>query len=532
MKNINAIISITLGLMLLFLLTACGSNDNISVSDDASTTAVHELVIGIPGTMSTLDVAQEAGIVNYYIATLVNEGLVAISNDGRPIPALASSWATDDYTAWLFNIREDARFSDGSYVTIEDIVWSIERAMNPELSPGVAIHFLDMIRSINIVDDNTLQIILNDANPNFIWAVSNVAGLFVTQRAWGEAATSIGSPGDMLFGSGPYRVISFNPGSNVTLEAQDYYWGQSADVQRVRFDFITDDAARFLAFAGGSIDFALNIPVEQAQQWRGVDGTTVHFFSDRSYYGLTIDSTVQPFDNHHVRKAVAYALNAQGIIDSILDGNGQVATAITPPEQFASVMDVSTARSLLSQVTHYSFNMDRAREEFALSGVAPFEAAISFPSNFPNVGRASLVLADALSELGITLNVREMPLEQWLGEIGSGEYGISWMIYFATTANPAEIASWLLDGTGPGYNPANFTNEEIAGLMRGVLSVSAEEGIEDLIRAHDIAGELAYYIPVWWGESAVAWSGAINVSNFNSFTMLSENWLRNFRFNN
>jgi len=223
-------------------------------------------------------------------------------------------------------------------------------------------------------------------------------------------------------------------------------------------------------------------------------------------------------------------MDAAGVVNSILSGHATVATAITPPEQFASVLDINEARARLGQISHHSFNIERAREEFALSGAQPFETSVSFPSSFPNVGRASLVLADALRELGITLSVREIPLEQWLGEIGSGEEGISWMIYFATTAEPAEIAAWLLDGSGPGYNPGNFTDLEIAGLIHNVMSSSAENGIDDLIRAHDLAQARGFYIPVWWGESAIAFGEQITVNNFNSFTLLSENWVSNFTF--
>jgi len=529
MKKIRIFAAIILTFTVTFAFAACTPNN--VVDEGTREVGNRELVIGVPGTIGSLDVNQEAGILNYYIATLVSEGLVAISNDGRIIPALAVSWETDDYSVWTFNIRQDARFSDGSPVTMEDIIWSIERAMNPEVSPAVAIHFIDIVESLERVNDATLQINLNGAHPNFIWSVSNVAGLFVTQRVWGEAAASIGSPQDLLLGSGPYRVVQFNPGSSVTLEAGEYWWGGTPEIERVRFDFITDDTARLFAFAQGSVDFMLNIPVEQSEQWEDVSGATVRFFSDRSYYGLTIDSTVWPFDNELVRRAVAYSVNAQGIVDSILAGRATPATAITPPEQFASVLDVAHAKSLLAELTHYQFNIQRAREEFELSGIEPFETTVFFPSTFPNVGRASLVLADSLSEIGITLNVREQTLEQWLSEIGSAEHGISWMIYFATTARPSEIASWLLDGTGPGFNPANFTNEEIAGLIQSVLSVSAEDGLDDLLRAHDLAGAMVYYIPVWWGESAVAWNEQITVSDFNSFTLLSENWLQHFAFN-
>lgn len=525
-----------LAMSLAAALTACGSpNTNTgsggSNGPGAPITDNEELVIGISGAVSTLDTNQEAGILNYYIGTIVTDGLVALNNEGKVVPGLAESWDTEDYAVWTFKIRSDAKFSDGSPVTVEDIIWSIERAQDPTRSPGVSIYFPDYLQQVEKVDDTTLKITLEEPHPSFIWAISNVGGLFVTQKEWGESVTAIGSPQDLILGSGPYQVTEFAPGSHVSLEAQDYWWGGQPDIKKIRFDFITDDSTRLLAFTQGSIDFALNIPVEQGEQWSNVEGATVAYYPDRSYYGLTLDPTVEPFGNEHVRKAIAHSVNAAGIVDSILNGHGTVATAITPPEQFASAIDVAEARTLLEKVTHYNYDMEKAKEEFELSGEEPFETTLYYPDSYQNVGKASLVVANSLKEIGITVNVKEIPIDQWLTEVGNGEQGIAWMIYFATTAEPQEIAVWLLDGRGPGYNPANFTDEEIAGLTAKVFSQPAKDGIGDLLKAHDLAQKNAYYVPVWWGESAVAWGDRIVVTDFNSYTMLSENWTQHFNFN-
>ena len=536
MKRFKQHFAAALALLLILAVTACGTaNNNQPTNDTADTTEPvatgEELVIGVSGSISTLDTNQEAGILNYYITALVNEGLVGLSNDGQPVPGLAESWDTEDYSTWTFHLRSDAKFSDGSPVTIDDIIWSIERAQDPTQSPGVSIHFPDSIQTVERVDDATLTITLDEPHPSFIWSVSNVGGLFVTQQEWAESVSAIGSSQDLLLGSGPFQVTEFAPGSHVTLQAQDYWWGGQSEVQNLRFDFIGDEATRLLAFTQGSIDFALDIPVEQNEQWEGVDGATVDFYANRTYYGLTLDVTVEPFDNEHIRKAVAYAMNAAGVVDSVLRGHATVATAITPPEQFASVMSVDEARTLLEGVAHYTYNMDRAREEFELSGAEPFETTIYYPDSFPNVGRASLVLADSLSEIGITANVTEIPLDQWLSQIGNGEQGIAWMILFATSSQPHEMVTWLLSGAGPSSNPANFTDEEIAGLIASVVARPPADGIDNLVKAHDLAQAQAIYVPVWWGQSAIAWNARINVTDFNTYTMLSENWIQHFTFN-
>jgi len=542
-RKLKRILIAVLALAMAFAFAACGGggsgdsaqgSGSASAGSDEGTSGGKSFVVGIPGSLSTLDVNQEAGILNYYIGAIVNEGLVSIDNDGKVIPALAESWEDEDATVWKFKLRGDAKFSDGSPVTADDVVWSIERAQDPEQSPGVSIYFPEYVKTVEKTSDNEITITLDGPHAGFIWAVSNAGGLFVNQKAWGEEVTSsgsIGSPQDLLLGSGPYKAVEFEPGSHATFEATDTWWGGEATIQTIRFDFIEDDATRLLAFTQGDIDFALNIPVEQSEQWEAVEGAKVEFIADRSYYGLTLDQTVKPFDDEHVRKAVSYAIDAKSIVEgSILKGHAQIATAITAPEQFASVLSTEEANEKLAAITHYEYDIEKAKAELAQSGSkGGFETTIYYPDAYQNTGKASLVIAEALKEIGITLNVKEIPLDQWLNEVGDGKQGAAWMIYFPTTAEPGEVAGWLLDAQGVGVNPANWTDRKVAALTASVLGAeSLEAEVAPTIEGNDIAQQQAIYAPVWWGQSAIAYGEKLTIDGYGSFTLVSQNWPQKF----
>jgi peptide/nickel transport system substrate-binding protein len=492
-----------------------------------------DIRIGVSGAISTLDVNQEAGILNYQIAALSQEGLVSMNSNGEVIPALAESWTDEDATVWKFKLRPDAKFHDGTAVTADDIVYSLERAMDPERSPGVTVYFPKYVQEVEKTADDEITVTLDGPHAGFIWAMSNTAGLLVTPEAWSEEAGSIGSPTDLIVGSGPYKVTEFAPSSHVTLEASDTWWGGTPALSALRIDFFEDDNTRLLAFTQGDIDFALNIPVDQAEQWETVEGATVDYYPARSYYGLTFDETVAPFDDIHVRKAVSLAVNSAEIVTgSILDGHGEVATAITPPEQFTAVVSLDEAVEALSAVPRYDYNIEAAKAELAQSRVPDgFEATICFPDAYQNTGKASLVIAGALEDIGIKLNVKEIPLEQWLGEIGNGEQGVAWMIYLPTTAEPGEIVAWLCDAQGSGgINPANWTNEAAAAQVQAILSADSLEGqVPPTIEANVLAAQDAIYQPVWWGEDAIAYRDGVTVKGFTSYSLLSPDWPQMFK---
>lgn len=527
-KLLPRTIAFIMTVLMLFSLAACG-NSASNGTDTGSKGEEKTLAIAVPDAINELEAGQEGSVVQYYIQQIVNEGLVALGEDGKIHPALAESWTDENSTIWTFKLRKDAKFSDGSPVTIDDIIYSINRCADPKQSPSIA-YFYPEGFTTEKVDDYTLKITLPHAQSNFIWSISNNGGLFVTKKEWAQNAKAIGSAQDLLLGSGPYKVTEFSPGSSVTLEASDYWWGGKPDIKKVRIDFIADNQTRLLAFKQGDVDFSFDIPISLIKDYQSVDGAKVETYKDRSYVGLTFDLSVKPFDNEHIRKAVAYAVDSQGIIDSIKDGYPEKATAFTAPEQFTTVLSADDARKKLSALTHYDYNLEKAKEEFALSGEKPFSTTIYYPESNQDLGKASIVIADSLKKIGITVDVKEIPVEQWLNEMGSGTKGIDWMDYRPPTLDPAEIAVWFLDTTGEGTNPANWKDKSVQPYFHAIYEKSAEQGLDDLLKGIDIAQEQAVYAPIWWGVNAVAYNKSIKVDNFSSYTLLSQNWPKNFTF--
>ncbi|MDR0854036.1 MAG: ABC transporter substrate-binding protein [Clostridiales Family XIII bacterium] len=526
MKNkiTKRIIVLALAFIMVFALSACGGGSS------SSAPANDELRIGLSGALSSLDNGQEAGILNYYVTAITQDGLVGLSNDGKVVPTLAESWEDEDAKVWTFKIREGVKFYDGRELVADDIVYSIERSMDENVSPGSVMYFpKDNVKSVEAPDDYTVVITLNEPQAGFIQAVSNSGGLFVVNKDFIDSVTTNGSPKDLITGTGPYKPVEFTE-SYLVLEANENYWGEQPEIKKIRIDFIEDDNTRLLAFKDGSIDFTDKVPVDSSEQWTAIDGASVEGYPNREYNGLTIDPTVAPFDDINVRKAVAYAVDKQSIVDGVLKGHGEVATAIPAPQQFAAVLDTEAATAKLAEVFNYEFSIEKAKEALAASGSADgFDTTLTYPNSYASIGKASLAIAETLKEIGINVEVKEIPLEQWLNEVGNGEQGIGWMIYGATTSEPAEITTWLLDTSAVGANPANWVNEEVAALEQSALKATDyTEQIEFVVEGDSIAQENAIYQPVYWGEAAVGFNKGVSGTDFNSYTLFT-NWPSQFK---
>jgi peptide/nickel transport system substrate-binding protein len=508
---------------MIFSFSACGSKGDDTTKSDAKSDT---FVVGLTGSLATLDLNQNAGIVDYYVAAITQEGLVAVSNDGKLVPGIADSWETsEDGTKWTFKLNKDAKFHNGDPVTAEDVVFSAERSRDETESPGVASYFPWYVDTIEATADDEVTFTLDGPHPGFLWNLSNSGVLLITQKSAVESAASYGSPEDLTSGTGPYKPVEFVPGSHVTFEYSDTWRGEKPQFSTIRFDFIEDNNTRLLAFKEGSIDFTYNIPSESENEWSAVEGSDVFFVSDRSYQGLTLNPNLKPFDDIHVRKAIAYAIDGQGIVDGLLKGHAQAATSITAPEQYAIAWDVDKANEEISKITHYEYDIEKAKEELAQSkySEADFNASVTYPASDQSLGKAVLAVSESLKSIGFELKVVEEPIEQWLTKVSDGEQAIATMSYIPTTGEPGEIDAWLTYADGES-NPAYWNDAQALADTEAALSAPDNESQAQLVMsAETLAGEQAIYAPIYWGQSGVALNKGVSIENYNSFTLVS-NW--------
>ncbi|MFT3872956.1 MAG: ABC transporter substrate-binding protein [Nocardioides sp.] len=510
---------------LVALIAACSRPGGDKSDDNAATgkfsaQEIDELVVAIPATLSTLYPGQEAGNFNYYVAALVAEGLVAPDGTGKLVAALAESWKQTDPTTYVYTLREDAKFSDGSPMTVDDVLYSIELARSDKHSPNIAYYWANTT-SVKKTGDREVTIALKSPDVAFEWGPCAANALWITSKKYVEAHDGkLGTPDAFLMGTGPYRVTKFQPDSTLELERVDTWWGGQAPVKKVRIDFIEEESTRLLARESGDIDLALAISLDQAQQWEDTEDTTVMFAPDRSYVGIDFNTAVEPFDDIHVRRAIAMCCDRKAFVDKLLGGHGEVATALTTPQQIESVLGgADAAREALAPVLEIDFDVDAAKAELAKSKVPDgFSTTVGVSTSAPQISQAFQALAQAVDPLGIKIEVKEMPVEKWYGTIGSEDWGLAYMWYFNATGDPAELATWFF-GEG---NPASFSNDDVNDLMaQQRKETDPAKRVQLIIEAQKVALEELPYFPLWWGEAATAINDHYTIEEFGSYTFLS-----------
>lgn len=502
-------------------LSACASGSGSTPSSEPpadSGAEIDNVAVAFPGSLANLYIGTESGILNYYLASAVQEGLVGIDPEGKVVPALAERWETPDATTYVFEIRQDAKFQNGEPVTADDIVFSLEQARSAETSPGIN-YYLSNLDTVAKTGDFQVTVTTLAPDPAFLKTMSSAGAAVITQQAfWEEHEGSIGTSQSLILGTGPYKVTDFQPDSHVTLERVDTWWGGVPKAKQIEISFIPDENTRLLAAQKGDIDIAFNVPLKQAEQWQKISDGRVESVNDLSYVGLLFDQTVAPFDDVNVRKAISSAVDRDAIVEKLLRGYGEPANAIMTPESLAAVYDGDAARKLLADVKPPQFDLKQAEQFLSESSVPEgFSVELTYPNSGPQLGTAAQSLAENVKPLGIDVKVREVPLEEWLATIGDGEHGLSYMWYFSTTGDPAEISSYLLGAA----NPNMYEDPKILDLLaQSNAAASAEERVNLLLQVEQENAEQVINAPLWWGQSLTYFSNTVGVKTFSPYTFI------------
>lgn len=478
------------------------------------------VTVALPGSLSSLYPGQEAGILNYNVSNLFYQGLVGVDPAGKVIPALATSWTQPSPTTYVFDLAQGVMFSDGSKLTAEDVKFSLDQAKDAKASPGIA-SYMSNVAAVKVSGDNQLTITLSKPDPAFLKLMSTAGAAFITSEAfWKKVGGKTGTSNSLVVGTGPYQVTSFQPDSGVKLTRNPHWAGAVPRAKEIDIKFIADQNTRLLAAKSGDVDIAFNVPLDQVDQWKAISGERVVAVNDLSYVGLNFDTRVSPFNDPKVREAFSYAVDRDAIVAKLLHGYGQTATAMMTPESLAAAYTPQEATEILKTVTHQSFDMAKAKAALAASSHAQgFTAELTYPNTGPQLGLAAQSLAQNLKTIGVTLNVKEVPIDQWLATIGDKTHGVSFMWYFSTTGDPAEVPSYLL-GEG---NPSGYSNAQVTSLLNQASQASdPKTRIADLMKAESIQAAEVINAPLWWGQSVTAFSDKVAIKNFGAFSFSSD----------
>ncbi|MBR0680568.1 ABC transporter substrate-binding protein [Roseomonas eburnea] len=342
--------------------------------------------------------------------------LVGMTADGKPEPGIAESWRpVNDGKAWEFKVRADAKFSDGSPVTAEDVAFSIARVPTIEGSAGAYHIFVRAITRVEVKDART--VLLHTASP-YPFMVEDMTEVAVLSKSLGPSlrTADFNSQAVKVF-SGPYTLADYRFGEFVAMRRNPHWFGQAPTFAEANFKVIASDASRMAALLAGDVQAVDEVAIQDIARLRRdanlnvtqIAGMRVMYVAmdmERDVTPFVRDAAGQPMTRNplkdaRVRLALSLALNRAAIVDRVMEGAATVASNLLP------VGTPGTSAAL--GVT--PFDPDRARRLLAEAGYPNgFQLTIHATNDrYPNDEKVAQAIAQFWTRIGVRTEVATMP---------------------------------------------------------------------------------------------------------------------------
>ena len=324
----------------------------------------------------------------------IQEGLVRMSSDGITVePLLATDWTiSEDGLTYTFNLVPGVVFSDGTPVKGEDWVWSLYRARDTETS-----EYRFIAESIDTVEATDDQVIITLKAPNGAFLAELCSfNMVLGCKAYAESMTEeeyIMNP----IGTGAYMLKEWNHGNYVLLEKNPNYRNADAvKTQYIKFATVEDDNTRLMQLQSGQIDIMGDIPASLMDVVRTNPDLTLQTFESTQIRYLLLNTTMEPFSDINVRKALVKAINRAEIAEVVYGEFGGAT---------ASVLSAAHAKYFNDALECPPYDPEGAKADLAEAGYPDGIEFTLYSSPNEVYQQIAIMLQSQLAPAGFTVNI-------------------------------------------------------------------------------------------------------------------------------
>lgn len=487
------------------------------VTTEAPAAEEKTLTIAVSGDISGWDpvssiywLANEVIINTHDTLVEFGEGTDAQGNPVRDItkitPRLAESWdVSEDGKTFTFHLRKNAKFNNGDPVTASAVKASFERILN---NPGLAQFLLKDIAFVTdpnqmvVEDDYTLTFNLPQPNPIFLkvmyemnMAVVNVAQI---QKEGGATAEEQNEwAANHPTGSGPYVLESFEPGVQLVLKANPYYWGEPPEFTKIVYKIVPEPQNRILLLKNGDVDIVYEIPLKDFADLKADPNIQAYAIPTLGTLYMLLGRNGEPWSNVKLRQAICYAIPYDTIIQEVTYG-----LAIPAPSWLPVGLEGFIPAS------PYTYDLEKAKALLEEAGYPNGQGLppITFylKQGVPEEEEAAVYIQAELAKIGIQMDIQPLALSAHSEKLASHEKGLfSFQFWIPYVPDPVYSLYWNYKTAESGCcNYSSYSVPEVDDLITKALTEfdpeirrGYVEEIQKLI-AED-PPQIALYHPTW-----------------------------------
>ena len=437
------------------------------------------------------------------------------------VPRLASEWAfSADNLTLTFTLRDGVTWSDGTPFTANDVAFTWKLFKENDALPGNGARVvIDRIDAIEATNDTTVAFTFNEV---YTIGLYDVAGqVIVPEHIWKDVADPVTEVNENPVGTGPFTQVARFENQIWELHANPNYWDEGKPaIKGLRLPAFPSNDAINLATINGELDWTANFIPDIESTFVAKDPENFHYWfpplgSDVMLY---LNTTMAPFDNVDVRKAISMALNREQMCDIAMFGYTHPADATGLSDAYASVKDETAAKA-----EWVTFNVDKANEMLDAAGLTKdgdvrktadgkaMEYELNVVSGWSDWVQSCDIMARNLADVGIKVTVKPYDQTTWQTRVQNGDFtmSIGWSSGGPTVVNyyrgVMSSITWNEIGTSSSENWHRFKSEEADKLLTEFASTSDEaEQKQVAVKLQQLFADQAPAVPLFpgpqWGE--------------------------------
>lgn len=386
-----------------------------------------------------------------------------ISYDAKVVtPELAESWeVSDDKKTYIFHLRKDATFHDGTPVTAKDVKWSFDRAIAAGGFPAVQMAAGSLVKpeQFSVIDDHTFKAVFDQPNkltmPDLVVPVPVIVNSELAKK---HATAS--DPWALEWvqrndaGGGAFKVESWTPGQQTVFTRFDNWKsGPLPKLKKVIYRQIASSGTRRALLENGDVDMSVGLPpkdyAELAKEGK-VKVIGVPIQNDLVFIDMNVK--IPPFDNPKVREAISYAIPYKEILESALYGRGVPMYDGDPSKPYDPTWPVPIK---------HGTDLAKAKQLLTEAGFPDgFKTTLSFDLSEATTREPEAVLIqESLKKIGVEVTLEKVPGSNWFAQMASKTMPLVIAEFYGWLDYPEYHFFWTYDGANNSvFNTANYVN--------------------------------------------------------------------------
>lgn len=475
------------------------------------------------------------GVSAFYTLGNVLQGLEQYNADGKLEPALAESVKKVNPVTYEYQLDPNAKFSNGEPVLASDVAYSMNYSRDPKNGFYTGAYYEGSdVKEIEASGKHT--VIVRLSKPNSLWEkfAGYPAMWVMPEKQFTEHGKDLGTPAELPIGSGPYKIVGYEPEQSVTLEPNPYWQGPKPKIQKLTLSFVADDPTRLVALESGQADGTFRVPPAEVRNYERLDNVNLAHYQSPFVGIVGFVMTKKPFDDIHIRRMFAYATDRQGVIDGVLGGNARVAQSLTPPQEW--INDGVSEKEALEEYAkypQYSFDLEKAKEEFEKSKYAgeKLSFTVELPSEGPSaesaVEDAMQNTAQNLAKIGVEMHVVQKPVAQLYGNDYTNRATNGLQAYantgFGDTPDGLEnpyLNYYSKFAKPTAFNSAYYKSAEMDQFLEAALAAAEPpEAAKEGFKALNLAMKELPNFTLWWLDAVSAVNKRLVATNLGPWTV-------------